>query len=128
MPSAVEELLRYESPIQFALRFPLEDVEIGGHAIPRGARVLLLLGAANRDPERFPDPDTLDVGREDRGHLAFGGGPHFCLATRWRASRPRRRCRRCSASPRLRLAGRGAPAWRGTVMFRGLEALPVRFG
>ena len=127
LPSAVEELLRYESPIQFALRFPLDDVELGGRAIPRGARILLLLGAANRDPERFPDPDALDVGREDRGHLAFGGGPHFCLGNALARLEAEEALGALLDLPGLRLSGDGPPAWRTTVMFRGLEALPVRF-
>src|SRR3954451_24260639 len=76
---AVEELLRFDPPVQFAARVALEDVELGGSTIPAGARIMVLLGAANRDPARFERPDELDVTRADRGHLAFGMGPHFCL-------------------------------------------------
>jgi cytochrome P450 len=79
VPSAIEELLRFESPVQLVMRFTREEVVLDGKVIPRGARVMLLLAAANHDPERFPDPDRLDLTRNDRGHLSFGGGPHFCL-------------------------------------------------
>ena len=79
MPNAVEEMLRYDSPAQALIRVALEDTEIAGHPIPKGARVLLLLGASNRDPRRFPEPDRFDVTREAQGHASFGHGIHFCL-------------------------------------------------
>jgi cytochrome P450 len=79
MPSAVEEFLRFDSPVQATDRIAGEDVEIGGHRIRRGQFAVLLLGAGNRDPERFAEPDRLDVGRTDNRHLAFGQGTHFCL-------------------------------------------------
>ncbi|MFY0567393.1 cytochrome P450 [Archangium lansingense] len=79
MPNAVEEMLRYDSPAQALIRLVTDDTEIAGHPIPRGARVLLLLGASNRDPRRFPEPDRLDVTREVQSHLSFGHGIHFCL-------------------------------------------------
>jgi cytochrome P450 len=79
MPNAVEEMLRYDSPAQAIIRVVLEDTEIAGQAIPKGARVLLLLGASNRDPRRFPEPDRFDVTREAQGHVSFGHGIHFCL-------------------------------------------------
>jgi len=77
--SAVEEFLRYDSPVQLSDRVALEDCEIGGHRIRKGVMVGMLLGAGNRDPERFPDPDRLDLARQDNDHLAFGHGIHFCL-------------------------------------------------
>ena len=77
--SAVEELLRYDSPVQLAARTAYEDLSIGGHDIPRGSVVLALLGAANRDPSRFTDPDRLDVARTEGAPISFGGGIHFCL-------------------------------------------------
>jgi len=77
--SAVEELLRYDSPVQMTDRVALEDGEIAGKRVRRGVLVALVLGAANRDPERFRDPDRLDLGRVDNRHLAFGHGAHFCL-------------------------------------------------
>ncbi|GIW40318.1 MAG: cytochrome P450 [Candidatus Binatia bacterium] len=78
-PLAVEECLRYTSPIQLTDRVALEDLEIGGHRIRKHQLVGLLLAAANRDPEIFPDPDRLDVTRDPNPHLAFGQGTHFCL-------------------------------------------------
>jgi pimeloyl-[acyl-carrier protein] synthase len=76
---AVEELLRYESPLPAIPRVPLEDVEIGGTVLPAGVSLDLLLGAANRDPDILPDPDRLDITQQDNKHLAFAHGPHFCL-------------------------------------------------
>jgi cytochrome P450 len=78
--SAVEEFLRYDGPVQHAtFRFSAQPVEIGGVTIPAHQPVLILLAGANRDPERFADPDVLDVGRAENQHLAFGHGIHFCL-------------------------------------------------
>jgi len=79
VPSAVEELLRYESPTQHTARLAPEDVELGGKLIRKRQAVIAVMGAANRDPERFPDPDRLDLGRPDNRHLAFGWGAHFCF-------------------------------------------------
>jgi cytochrome P450 len=78
--AAIEEILRYDPPLQWFERWVLdENVEIAGAAIPRGSRVALVLGAANRDPRRFPDPDRFDITREDTAHVSFGGGIHFCI-------------------------------------------------
>ncbi|MEU2060853.1 cytochrome P450 [Streptomyces sp. NPDC013455] len=80
LPDAVEEFLRYDGPVSPGIaRFAREDVEIAGVTIPRGATVLVASAIADRDPARFPDPDTLDVTRHDNGHLAFGHGIHYCL-------------------------------------------------
>src|SRR3954453_18723315 len=80
VPQAVEELLRFDGPVNPGLtRFALEDLEIGGVRIPRGDMVLLAIAAADRDPDRFPDPDRLDVGAADPGHLAFGPGSNYFL-------------------------------------------------
>ena len=77
--SAVEELLRYESPVQHTARIAPADVELGGKKIKKGSRVVAVLAAANRDPQRFPEPDRLDLVRTDNRHLAFGWAAHFCF-------------------------------------------------
>ncbi|CAA9212029.1 MAG: Putative cytochrome P450 hydroxylase [uncultured Acidimicrobiales bacterium] len=76
---AVEELLRFDSPVQLAARVATDDLSIGGHEIPEGSVILALLGAANRDPARFHDPERFDVGRDEGPPMSFGGGIHFCL-------------------------------------------------
>ncbi|MFG2209415.1 cytochrome P450 [Streptomyces sp. NPDC048638] len=80
MPRAVEELLRYEPPVQMLpQRSPLVDIEISGVTVPKGAPLILALASGNRDPQRFPDPDRFDPTREDNQHLGFGGGIHSCF-------------------------------------------------
>lgn len=79
LASAIEELLRYDSPVQRAERVALQDVETNSKCIKRGDRVFLVIGSANRDPEQFEDPDTLDLARQDNKHIAFGQGVHFCI-------------------------------------------------
>ncbi len=78
-PSAVDELLRYDSSVQIARRVALRDTSIGGTDVPAGRTIIVCLGAANRDPERYPDPDRLDLGRSDGAPLSFGAGVHYCL-------------------------------------------------
>jgi pimeloyl-[acyl-carrier protein] synthase len=77
--SAVEELLRYESPVQHTARIAPADMQLGGRTIQKGSRVVAVLAAANRDPKRFPEPDRLDLERTDNRHLAFGWAAHFCF-------------------------------------------------
>jgi cytochrome P450 len=78
--AAIEEILRFDAPLQWFERWVLEDgVEIAGTPLERGSRVALVLGAANRDPRRFPEPDVFDITRADTSHIAFGGGIHFCI-------------------------------------------------
>ncbi|PYV07717.1 MAG: hypothetical protein DMG23_15480, partial [Acidobacteria bacterium] len=79
VPSAVEEILRYDSPVQLTSRLAKVDLEMHGTKISRGQWVYLLLAAANRDPAQFSDPDRFDVGRAENKHIAFGAGPHFCM-------------------------------------------------
>lgn len=79
LPSAVEELLRYDTPLQLFERWVLDEIEIDGVTIPRGGEVALLFGSANRDPARFRDPDRLDLARVDNPHVSFGAGIHYCL-------------------------------------------------
>lgn len=126
MEGAVEELLRYESPVQLTTRFPTDDIAIEGQTIPAGARVAIVLAAANRDPDRFPDPDRLDLTRGDRNHLAFGGGIHYCLGNavaRMEAGIAFGTLLR--RFPRIELATE-APEYRETMLLRGLKALPLR--
>jgi pimeloyl-[acyl-carrier protein] synthase len=123
--SAIEEFLRYESPVQMSGRFVLEDFEFRGQDFRRGQQVAALLGAANRDPERFADPDCLDIGREDNKHIAFGNGIHFCVGA------PLARLEAQIAfdtlirrRPNLKLADDN-PAYRPTYTLRGFQSLPV---
>jgi cytochrome P450 len=79
LQSAIEEVLRYRSPFQWMMRTPLRDVEVHATSIPKDAFVLPVVGAANRDPKRFPDPNRFDISRDPNPHFAFGHGIHFCL-------------------------------------------------
>jgi len=127
IPSAVEELLRYESPSQHTGRLAPADIEIGGRRIRSRQAVIAVMGAANRDPERFPDPDRLDITRQDNRHVAFGWAAHFCFG-----------------APLARIEGQIAleamlrgltdialePAtlvWRTNLGLRGLKALPITY-
>lgn len=127
MPGAIEELLRYEAPSQHTARLAPDDVELGGKLIRQRQGVIAVMGAGNRDPERFPDPDRLDICRSDNRHLAFSWGSHFCFG-----------------APLARLEGQivfatvlermpllqlepGPLTWRPNLGLRGLTALPVTF-
>ena len=126
LPSAVEELLRYDSPVQVNGRIALDDVEIDGHAFPAGSTVLTLLGAANRDPRRFPDPHRLDVGRSDGAPMSFGSGIHFCLgAALARLEGQVVFGRLLERYSRIDLLD-DAPRYRDSITLRGLAELPVR--
>lgn len=125
---AVEELLRYDSPVQLTARNVTEDIEIDGRRAKRGQQLLVMLGAANRDPAAFPHPETLDTGRQDIHHLSFSHGAHYCLG----ASLARTEAEIALAAliarlPDLRL-GVAQPAWRPTRTLRGLTALPLLWG
>ena len=127
IPSAVEELLRYESPSQHTARLARDDVQMGGRLIRKRQAVIAVMGAANRDPERFPDPDRLDITRKDNRHVAFGWAAHFCFGA------PLARIEGQIAFetilrrlPRLALDPRPL-VWRQNLGLRGLAALPVTF-
>jgi len=128
--TAIEELLRYDGPVEISTeRFVREDVTIGETVIPKGEVVMLVFASADHDPERIPEPDTLDITRTDNKHLAFGGGIHYCLGA------PLARMEGQIAigtllrrMPNLRL--KGSPEslrWGTGVMGRGLQGLPVEF-
>ena len=125
LESAVEELLRYDGPVQATIRVAKEDVEIGDQRVPAGALVIVNLGAANRDPEVFPDPDVLDVGRDPNPHLAFGFATHFCMGA------PMARLEAAAAfAGLLRRFSRielleEAPPYRENPILRGLSRLPL---
>jgi len=126
LPGAVEELLRFDSPVQRSVRSVLSDVEIDGVVFPVGWRLNLLIGAANRDPVQFKDPDRLDITRPNASqHLSFAAGIHYCVGA------PLARLEAQLAlgallrfAPHLRLATDN-PAWRATFVLRGLASLPV---
>jgi cytochrome P450 len=125
MPSAVEELLRFESPIQHTGRLAPENTELGGVRIGKGQALLVLLGAANRDPDQFSDPDRLDLARRDNRHLAFGWSSHFCFgASLARAEGSIALDRVLQRFPGLQLAT-DTVTWRSNPGFRGPAALPV---
>jgi cytochrome P450 len=125
--SAVEELLRFDSPVQRTARITSAEVEIGGKTIPAGAFVVTAIGAANRDPAQFSDPDRLDVARPDNRHIAFGFGIHFCLgAPLARVEGQLALGTLIRRMPELRLAGADLE-WRESSTLRGLKALPVEF-
>lgn len=126
VPSAVEELLRYDSAVQLDMRIARRDLDVGDSAVPSGTLIGLLIGSANHDPERFRRPDELDITRSDPGNISFGRGIHHCLG-----------------APLARLEGRIAlevllerfdrigfgkrpPSYRRSIVLRGLEHLDVR--
>jgi len=127
IPSAVEELLRYESPSQHTARLAPQDLELGGKRISKRQAVIAVMAAANRDPERFPHPDRVDIRRRDNRHVAFGWGPHFCFGAA--LARIEGQIAFSTLLRRLHnieVAG-GSPAWRFNLGLRGLTALPIRF-
>ncbi|MEA2900998.1 MAG: pimeloyl-[acyl-carrier protein] synthase [Actinomycetota bacterium] len=124
--TGVEELIRYDGPVHITARIATCDVEIGGEHIREGEQVAVSLGAANRDPEQFPEPDRLDVGRTPNRHLGLGGGPHFCLgATLARIEAQAAFAAVLRRFPHLELATE-RPTYRDHFVIRGLTGLKVR--
>lgn len=126
---AVEELLRYESPSQHTARLAPADVELGGKRINKRQAVIAVMAAGNRDPERFPGPDRLDLERPDNRHLAFGWAAHFCFG----AALARMEGQIAFSSllrrfPEIRLEQNAPIRWRENLGLRGLKALPLRLG
>ncbi len=127
LPSAVEEMLRYDAPLQLFHRYVLEDLERGGVELTRGEMIGLLYGSANRDREVFERADEFDVGRSPNRHLAFGAGTHFCLGAQLaRLELGVLFETLLSRLPMLRLDGE-PPRYRRGLVFRGLESLNVRW-
>jgi cytochrome P450 len=125
IPSAVEEMLRYESPSQHTARLAPQDLELGGQRIRERQAVIAVMGAANRDPARFPEPDRLDLGRQDNRHLAFGWAGHFCFGAPLARIEGQIAFRTLLRRfPELRLEPQPL-AWRENLGLRGLKALPV---
>jgi pimeloyl-[acyl-carrier protein] synthase len=127
IPSAVEELMRYEAPSQYTTRLAPQDVELGGKTIRKGQATIAIMASGNRDAERFSDPDRIDIRRADNRHLSFGWAAHFCFG-----------------APLARIEGQagfeallrrlsditlepGPLVWRRNLGLRGLEALPITF-
>jgi cytochrome P450 len=124
LPTAVEELMRWDTPLQMFERWVLEDIEVHGVRIPRGTEVALLFGSANRDETVFDDPDRLDVGRADNPHISFGAGIHFCLGA------PLARIELIESFGALldraaKLELRREPEWKPGYVIRGLHSLEL---
>ena len=123
--SAVEEILRFESPVQFTARVLKEDIEVCGQRIPKKWSILCMLGAANRDPKQFKDPNRLNLKRLNNQHLAFSAGPHFCIGSQLaRLEGQIAILNLLQRFPQMKLTG-PRPEWASTFGFRGLKSLPV---
>ena len=123
--SAVEELLRFESPVQFTARVLKEDIEVCGQPIRKGWTVLCMLGAANRDPKQFKEPNQLNLKRLNNQHLAFSAGLHFCIGAQLaRLEGQIAILNLVQRFPEMKLAG-PRPEWASTFGLRGLKSLPV---
>ena len=126
LPNAIEEMLRFNGPVQATARLLAEDVQVGEATLPAQSEVTLMLGAANHDPRQFVDPERFDITRSDIKHLTFGGGIHYCVGA------PLARLEGqigigalLHRSPNLRLRTDEPLEWRGLMVLRGLKALPV---
>jgi len=125
--SAVEEIVRYDTPPQFVSRVVAEPCELRGKALRPGDSVLLGIAPANRDPAVFAEPDRLELTRAPNAHLGFGLGTHFCPGVHLARMEARAAIPALLARfPGLSLAGE--PDWRRTIILRGMERLPVRLG
>jgi cytochrome P450 len=128
MRPAIEEMLRYEPSINFILRVAIKDFQCGEFTIPAGAMAIGLVGAINRDPARFENPDAFDIARQPNAQSIFGGGPHVCIG----AALARLQAQTAFTAllerfPRIELAGEPV-WWTDRTNQRGLERLPVRLG
>jgi cytochrome P450 len=124
IPGAVEELLRYDSPVRVTVRTALADTTLDGASVRTGEHVIARLDAANHDPAVFVSPDVLDVTRDARCHVAFGGGAHFCLGAALARAEAQIAFAALVVLPGLELAI-DEPEWRPLVTFHALQSLPV---
>jgi pimeloyl-[acyl-carrier protein] synthase len=125
--SALDEFLRFDSPVQVTFRTASEDIELAGRTIPHGEHVVVFLGAANRDPARFANPDQLDIARRDNVHLSFAAGPHRCIGEVLAKVEGRIAFETIlRRMPNLALAD-PHPKWRPAMSLRGLQSLPLTF-
>ena len=130
MPRAIEEMLRYDGPVQTTFRIVTEPMNLGGTALEAGTGCFVLLAAANRDPAQFADPDKFDIAREQKSHVAFGEGIHFCIGA------PLARLEGAIAIgemlrrfPKLRLSEPEPKlTYKGSFALRGLSSLPMLIG
>ncbi|MGI8856232.1 MAG: cytochrome P450 [Thermomicrobiales bacterium] len=127
IPTAIEEVLRFESPIQYTARLVPEDMEFGGQMLRKRQAVMGVIGAANRDPERFSDPDTMDIHRENNRHLSFGWAVHFCFGAPLARMEAQIALETLLRLPNLQLEP-GPLMWHDNQGFRGLKSLPITFG
>ncbi len=127
VPSAVEELLRYESPSQHTARLAPADVELGGRAIRKRQAVIAVMAAGNRDPERFPEPDRLDITRPDNRHLAFGWAAHFCFGAPLARIEGQLVFEAIASRLKALCLVERPLTWRTNLGLRGLTSLPVTF-
>jgi cytochrome P450 len=126
IPNAIEEILRFESPVQAVARTVAEPIEFRGIEFNKGELIVALIGAANRDPEIFPDPERMDVTRERLRPLSFGGGIHFCIGAQLaRIEAEVVFSTLLRRMPDLALVNSAAPQWRASFTLRGLTTLPV---
>ena len=126
IPNAIEELLRFDSSVQMTGRATMTDIEIGGVTLPAGESVVQLLGAANRDPAQYPDPDKLDVGRQNIRPMSFGGGIHHCLGAQLaRLEGELVFTALIERFPDMELPEKDKPDWRRSFTLRGLSKLPA---
>lgn len=121
----IDELLRYDAPIQLVARITTGDIDLAGTTIPSGSKVMILLGAANRDPLRYPDPDRLDLSRRDIRPLSFGGGPHYCIGAMLAKTEARLVFAELIRRYRGIALSREDVTWRRQVNIRGLSELRV---
>lgn len=124
---ATHELMRYDSSVQFTSRVALADLELAGQHIRQGQTVILVLGAGNRDPRRYPDPDRLDVRRKATDHLSFGHGIHYCLGASLALAEIEIAVRELLRRTEDLHLAEPEPSWMDSINFRFAKALPVRF-